>query len=184
MVLNPCLVTTDEELLQIMQLQQQNLKQHFTEEEKNEQGFLTIHHSLEVLQQMNALAPSVIIKDNDKVVAFALTETKECRSLVPSLEPMFAIIEQCSWKGKPINDYRYYTMGQICVAKEYRGQGLFEQLYLHHKKIYQSQFELFITEISTSNYRSQRAHEKVGFKSIHTHKDQLDEWMLVVWDWS
>ncbi len=74
-------------------------------------------------------------------------------------------------------------MGQICIAKVYRGQGLFEQLYNYHKEIYQPQFDLFVTEISTRNHRSLRAHEKVGFKTIHTHRDNLDEWRVVAWDW-
>jgi len=28
----------------------------------------------------------------------------------------------------------YYVMGQICVAKEFRGQGVFKQLYTAHRK--------------------------------------------------
>jgi RimJ/RimL family protein N-acetyltransferase len=75
-------------------------------------------------------------------------------------------------------------MGQVCIAKPYRGRGLFKALFQHHKKIYQSQFDLFITEIATRNRRSMRAHEKVGFKVIHIHRDEMDEWNVVAWDWS
>jgi RimJ/RimL family protein N-acetyltransferase len=74
-------------------------------------------------------------------------------------------------------------MGQICVAKEYRGKDFVNELYEHHKKNYQSQFDLFITEISTRNHRSLRAHEKIGFETIHIHQDHLDEWAIVGWDW-
>ena len=38
---------------------------------------------------MHDLAPAVIIKDNDQVVAYALTMLRECRQLIPDLEPMF-----------------------------------------------------------------------------------------------
>lgn len=183
-MITPCLVSTTNELLQIIALQQKNLIRSVDLPERKEQGFLTIEHSLATLEKMHALAPSVIIKDNDKVVAYALTELVECRSFVPGLEPMFAVIETLHWKGKPVPDYSYYTMGQICVAKEYRGQGLFEKLYHYHKEIYQSRFDLFITEISTSNHRSLRAHEKLGFKTVQVHKDHLDEWALVIWDWA
>jgi GNAT superfamily N-acetyltransferase len=133
---------------------------------------------------MHDLAPTVIIKDGDKVVAYALTMLIECRQLMPDLEPMFALLDTLSWKNKPLNDHRFYVMGQICIAKACRGQGLFEQLYEHHKKIFQPRFDLFITEISTRNHRSLRAHEKVGFKPIHTHRDKLDEWRIVAWDGS
>ncbi|MGI8582907.1 MAG: hypothetical protein ACR2KX_11945 [Chitinophagaceae bacterium] len=36
--------------------------------------------------------------------------------------------------------------------------------------------------IKTKNYRSQKAHEKVGFITIHTYNDALDEWNVVAWD--
>lgn len=183
-MIQACLVSNNNELLQIIALQQKNLIRSLTDAERKEQGFLTIEHDPDTLKKMHALAPSVIIKDEDTVVAYALTELKECRTFVPGLEPMFAVIESLHWNGKPLSHYSYYTMGQICIAKEYRGQGLFEKLYLYHKEIYQSRFNLFITEISTSNHRSLRAHEKLGFRTVQVHKDHLDEWALVVWDWN
>jgi RimJ/RimL family protein N-acetyltransferase len=96
---------------------------------------------------------------------------------------MFSLLDNLSWNHKPLHEYSFYVMGQVCIAKEYRGQGLFDELYTHHKKIYQPKFDLFITEIATRNHRSIRAHERVGFKTIHTHRDELDEWAVVGWDW-
>ena len=178
------LVSTTDELQQILQLQQQNLRQHVDEAQMKSQGFVTLQHDLKILQQMHGLAPSVIIKDHEQVVAYALTMLRECRQLIPDLESMFASLDQLYWNNKPLNDYRFYVMGQVCVAGSYRGQGLFDELFSHHKKIYQSQFDLFITEIATRNTRSVRAHERVGFKTIHTHRDELDEWIVVGWDWA
>ena len=155
------LISTTDELEQILQLQKQNLRHHVDEAEMKSQGFVTIQHDLNVLRQMHDLAPAVIIKDNDQVVAYALTMLRECRQLIPDLEPMFALLDQ-----------------------QYRGKGLFDELFLHHKKIYQSRFDLFITEIATRNARSIRAHERVGFKTIHVHRDELDEWAVVGWDWN
>jgi predicted GNAT family N-acyltransferase len=182
-MLKPALVTSINELQQILTLQQQNLKQNISERDKKEQGFVTLKHTLPILEEMHRLAPSVIIKDDDKVVAYALTELRECRQLMPDLEPMFFLLDSLNWNNQPLTSYRFYVMGQVCIAKAYRGQGLFEQLYEHHKKIYQSQFDLFVTEISALNHRSMRAHDKVGFKTIHTHEHNLDEWVVVAWDW-
>jgi len=177
------MVNNSDELQQILKLQEENLLNNIDNAEMQSQGFVTLHHSLAILKQMHSLAPSAIIKDSEKVIAYALTMLRECRQLMPDLEPMFALLDKLSWNNKPLNDYRFYVMGQICIAKDYRGQGLFEKLYQHHKKIYQARFDLFITEISNRNPRSQRAHEKAGFKKIHTHHDKLDEWVVVCWDW-
>ena len=178
------LASTTEELQQILQLQQENLPENIDDTEMQSQGFVTLQHDLSTLQQMHHLSPSVIIKDDKRVVAYALTMLQECRQLIPDLEPMFALFDKLNWENKPLRSFHFYVMGQVCIAKRYRGQGLFEQLYEHHKKMYQSQFELFVTEISTRNLRSLRAHRKIGFKTIHTHRDSLDEWAVVAWDWS
>ena len=177
------MVNNSDELQQILKLQEENLLNNIDNAEMQSQGFVTLHHSLAILKQMHSLAPSAIFKDSEKVIAYALTMLRECRQLMPDLEPMFALLDKLSWNNKPLNDYRFYVMGQICIAKDYRGQGLFEKLYQHHKKIHEARFDLFITEISNRNPRSLRAHEKAGFKKIHTHHDKLDEWVVVCWDW-
>ena len=182
-MLHPTLTSATEELQQILALQGENLLQHIDEKEIQSQGFVTLRHDLNILQQMHSLAPTVIVKDGDKVVGYALTMLPECRQLVPDLEPLFSRLDKLSWNGQPVTAHSFYVMGQVCIAKQYRGQGLFDELYSHHKRIFQAKFDLFITEIATRNHRSIRAHERVGFKAIHTHRDELDEWVVVGWDW-
>jgi GNAT superfamily N-acetyltransferase len=176
-------VSSDKELEQILQLQQKNLKQFVSQEEKESQGFLTMQFNLPMLQQLQTIAPSVIIKYEDTVVAYAMTVTLEGRQAYPDLEPMFVNFGKLQWQGKPLYDYRFYVMGQICVAKEHRAKGLFDRLYQHHKEVYSPRYDFIITEISSSNYRSLQAHKRVGFETIHIYEDNIDNWNVVVWDW-
>ena len=74
-------------------------------------------------------------------------------------------------------------MGQICVAREYRGLGLVKQLYQQHRACYGNQYDFLLTEVATRNQRSLRAHEKLGFHAIHTYHDAMDEWQVIIWDW-
>ena len=174
---------TDQELEQILQLQRQNLKQNISQEEKDAQGFLTMQFNLPMLQQLHAIAPSVIIKHHEEVVAYAMTVTLEGRQAYPDLEPMFVNFEKLQWQGKPLYDFRFYVMGQICVSKAHRGKGLVPLLYQHHKTVYSPYYDFIITEISTSNYRSLQAHRRIGFETIQTYTDSMDTWNVVVWDW-
>ncbi len=180
----PSLVSQEKELVQILELQKKNLAKHISEDEIRNDGFVTLSHDPETLQKMHRLAPSVIIKNADTVIAYALTMLKECRQLIPDLEPMFALFDTLYWNNKPLNDYRFYVMGQICIDKAYRGLGLVEKLYSFHKQQYASSFDLMVTEIATRNKRSMRAHEKTGFNTIHVYRDHLDEWAVVAWNWS
>lgn len=179
----PSLVHTDDELEQIIQLQQDNLLTVISGAEQQEQGFVTLQHDLSLLKKMHALAPSVIAKDGEKLAGYALTMVPACRGLVPALEPMYSLLDSITWEGKPLNSIPYYVMGQVCVAKKYRGQGVFQLLYNFHRQKYSNEYAALVTEIATRNHRSWRAHEKVGFRIIHTYRDQLDEWAVVLWDW-
>jgi GNAT superfamily N-acetyltransferase len=182
-MLNPTTVTSKEELQQILDLQHTNLVGKLSTEEWQDQGFLTVEHTMEMLEAMHNMAPSIIVKDKERVVAYALTMLRECREVIPALVPMFEKLDELQWNGKPMNEYRFYTMGQICIDKAYRGQGLFDLLYKAHKNTFSATYDLLATEIATRNKRSLRAHERVGFKTINVYRDTLDEWAVVVWDW-
>lgn len=176
-------VTTQNELQQILTLQKKYLSGTNSSEEEKEHGFVTVHHTLQKLEQMHALAPSIIVKEGDVVIAYALVMLTETVNLIPELQPMFQLFNQLTYKNKPINKYRYYIMGQICIIKAFRGHGIFEMLYKKHKELMQPNYNFVVTEIATRNTRSIRAHEKVGFKLLHSFKDEKEEWNVIVWEW-
>jgi RimJ/RimL family protein N-acetyltransferase len=78
---------------------------------------------------------------------------------------------------------RYYIMGQICVARPYRGQGVFDALYRAHRDHLDARYDRCVTEVATRNTRSMRAHARVGFQTLETYRDATDEWALIAWDW-
>ena len=177
-------VTERSELEQILDLQRQNLAPRLSPEVVLSQGFVTAEHDLETLEQMHALAPSIVAKTQDRVVGYALTMVVEARAYVPILAPMFQTFESLDWRGRPLAALPFYVMGQVCVAPAYRGQGVFDALYRGHRTSYGERFELLVTEIATRNARSLRAHERVGFQPLHRYRDSVDEWLIVGWDWT
>lgn len=174
-----CLVTRREELEQILQLQAANLRDHVSPEQASREGFLSVAHTLDVLERMHALAPSVIAKEGDTLAGYALVMPVEARAFVPLLEPMFQLFETLSWRGRPLNDSRYYVMGQICVADAFRGRGVFDALYREHQVRYGTRYDCTVTEVATRNTRSMRAHARVGFEVLKTYRDATDEWAVV-----
>ncbi|MFN8343805.1 MAG: GNAT family N-acetyltransferase [Spirosomataceae bacterium] len=174
---------SDEDLRQIMALQRQNLYKNTPSDYQQDQGFTTVEHSFEALKKMNDALPQIIAKDGEQLVGYALVMPRTFGQLIPELVPMFDIISGLMYQAKPLNEYRYYVMGQICVAQSHRGQGIFDGLYRAHKHQLSERFDLCVTEIAVRNTRSTRAHERVGFQTIHTHQDHIDLWNIVVWDW-
>lgn len=175
---------TEQELLAILDLQKANLGTNLTAEEAMEQGFVTAYHTLVQLNKLNNIEPHVIAKDGDKVAAYVLTMTAESKFDLPILIPMFEMFASISYQNKLITDYNYLVVGQVCVDKDYRGQGIFDEVYHAYKKQYQNKFDFAITDVATKNLRSMKAHNRIGFKEIYRFvaPDGI-EWSMVLWDW-
>lgn len=173
---------SDNDLLQVLAVQESNQPHRITPEQLAKEGFVTVRHTLPLLKAMNDAAPQVIAKEGDKVVGYALVMLQSFQDLVPVLKPMFTTLTTLSYNGRQLIDYRYYVMGQICVAEGYRGKGIFDGMYQKHKELYAGEFDMCITEIALRNPRSLRAHQRVGFKVLHTFTDATDTWDIVLWD--
>ena len=171
------------QLQQIAALSKENLRGALTSEEKQSQGFITLEYDLSLLEKLHTIAPAVIVSYKENVVGYALTAFRESAPVMPAINEMISHLQTLSYQGRSLKDYQYYIMGQVCIAKEHRGKGLFDQLYQHHKASFSSRFEMLVTEVSTSNYRSLKAHKNIGFETINTYRDAMDEWDVVVWNW-
>ena len=161
-----------DEMLQILSLQEMNLKSAVTAIEIAQEGFVTVHHNLDVLTRMNNACPHIIAKDNDLVVGYALSMTEDFKDEISVLRPMFTKLE-----GNNINNY--ITMGQICVAKTHRKQGIFRGLYEAMKKASYPTYDAIITEVDATNIRSLGAHYSVGFEKICTYHSLGQDWELI-----
>jgi ribosomal protein S18 acetylase RimI-like enzyme len=172
---------TIEDFQGILNLQREN---HLSSLDSLEHGFVTVLHKIEDIQKMNGFAPHIIAKDGQKVAAYVLAMTVDSKDDVPVLIPMFEQFDQLDFKGKKVSGYHYLVVGQVCVGKDYRGLGVFDQLYQKYKEVHSKDFDFVITEIATNNVRSLKAHQRVGFQEIQRFTDPIPmEWSIVIWDW-
>ena len=175
---------TDEEIVQILELQKKNLPQNLTNEQITTQGFVTVDHSFDILKKMNTTEQSIIAKNNDSVIGYLLAMTREARNDIPVLIPMFEAFNNVVYNNKKISEYKYIVVGQVCIAKAWRGQGILDDCYTAYKKHFRNKYDFAITEIHIKNKRSINAHYRIGFNSIHIYQDPKgDEWNVVLWDW-
>jgi GNAT superfamily N-acetyltransferase len=178
-------VSTAEEVAEILALQAANLRSALTSATMAAQGFVTVQHEAHVLQRMNEVAPAIIAKAGARVVGYALVMPRSFAAEVPILDPMFAMLDGLSWKGELLaHNPRWFVMGQICIAKDFRGQGIFDRLYETMAEKYAKRFDFTVTEVSALNQRSMKAHARVGFQTVHVYPDPLtgEEWHVVALD--
>jgi hypothetical protein len=178
----------DLDLEQILALQRANLSTSIrSQQEQQEEGFVTLQHDLDLLRDMNAAPfPHIVAKHNNNVVGYALVlEPKSFEARLPLLASMLRRLRTIDVDGRPLTESIYFIMGQICVEKKYRSRhGIFAGLYRTMKERMAAQFHYVVTLVAERNPRSLRAHQKVGFRDVLRYRDETGEdWVVVLWDW-
>jgi GNAT superfamily N-acetyltransferase len=174
--------STEQHFEQILQLQKQNLFSAISEEQQAQQGFVFAEHTLPLLKMMAANLPQAIAVSNGKVVGYNLAMPVSMKNAMPSLVPMFTEFERSTYKGRLLTTYYLIVGGQVCVDKDFRGQGLLRRLYHETRDRLPPGYQLCVTEVSARNSISLKAHQKMGFEVISTYHDGKELWEVVVWD--
>jgi hypothetical protein len=180
------LVRAPRDVDQILALQAVNHRDVVDAATAQSDGFTSVRHEPSVLHAMNRAYPSAIATSGDVLAGYCLMMAQQFRDAVPLLEPMFSLFDRLEWRGASLaTNPRWFVMGQVCVARAFRGQGVFDGVYHTLRDAYSPQFDFVLTEISQRNARSMRAHRRVGFETLHVYRDPAaDEmWEVVVWDW-
>jgi len=164
------------ELYQILELQQINILDSISKEESETEGFVTVKHDFEILNAMNNKCAHTIAKSNGNIIGYALSMVKEFKEEIAILKPMFKEIE-----NSVDSNLSYITMGQICIDKTFRKQGVFRGLYSAMKEHVKHEFDVIITEVDKKNTRSLNAHQAIGFELLKTYKTNNQEWALLSW---
>ena len=172
-----------DELAGILTLQRANIKSNITETEADSQGFVTAQYDVDFLNAMHKESPSIIAKDGDKVVGYALVTTKKTMPNHPLLNDLFIVLEKIEYKGTCLQQVNYVVVGQLCVAKDYRGMGLVQKMYGHFRETFATVFQCCITEVVRNNPISLKAHLKTGFTIINSLSYGEAKWDIVLWDW-
>lgn len=179
-------VRSPQEVDQILALQAENHRDRVDPATAAREGFTSVRHDPAVLHAMNRVYPSAIAKAGEELAGYCLMMPQAFRDQVPILQPMFALLERLAWRGEALaGNPRWFVMGQVCVARAFRGQGVFDGLYHALRHAYADRYDFTVTEISQRNPRSLRAHRRVGFETLHVYPDPAgdEQWEVVVWDW-
>lgn len=169
---------SEEELHQILAIQKRASKANVSLKEQQTEGYITVPHTLILLKTMNDACPHVLAMEGDQVIGYALVMLRDFRKLMPILTPMFHTADRL------LSGRNYLAMGQICIDKPYRGQGVFQGLYAFYKKELSSIYDCLFTEVATSNIRSLKAHQRVGFEILETQTTDGTTWEMINWDWN
>jgi hypothetical protein len=174
----------NEQMDNLLALQQANLKNNIAVVTQQSQGYLSFPYTVAILQRMMRTEPQPTAYAEGQVIGYALATTLTVCQTIDLMLPLLNMFNQLIFNGKPLTDYRYYVMGQVCVRAGYRGIGVFDALYAQHKIWFSNRYDFVVTEIAADNLRSIAAHRRVGFQTLHRYFDAVSQktWEVVIWD--
>jgi GNAT superfamily N-acetyltransferase len=170
--------TSDDDLQQILNLQSKNLSNNISEEESKSEGFVTMQHDLFLLKRMNEPHPHVVARNNEGlIIAYALTMLRSFVEDIPLCAHLCEILDT----HYSDDDNKYSLIGQVCIAKEYRGQGVLRGLYKEmQRQMKQANFKVLATAVDLVNTRSLHAHVKIGFTVLEECHFGGQDWAYVL----
>ena len=178
------LVETAQELIGLKQLQTNNLRRIIGEEEAMKEGFVTSEYSLELLQKMHDVYPSIIVKEGDEVVGYTIVTNKAVYGEHSEIDHLFNTLNSIKYNNTFLKEVPYIMIGQVCVGKSHRGQGWVPNMYEFFKTLHSKNYHYLVTDISQANKRSIRMHQKIGFETIGVIEQVGTGWDIVLWDWN
>ncbi len=158
-------LATSADFAAILALQKLN-HLNFLPENARGDGFLTTFLETPKLENLIAQNGLFIAKSGEELAGYVCSEAwdlsgeRQFHLDVATLFPLFL-------RGREIGAGNSRIYGPVCVAAEFRGQGVLAALVEAVRAGYRADFEFILTFIDTKNARSLAAHErKLGFQIV------------------
>ena len=170
----------DSDLKAIKKLQSLNTMEALSSEDRISEGFVTCIYDTRMLKTMCGAWKHVLAWDAQVLSGYALCMLGSTIESYPILQTMVEQFKVQSWRNRLIIDCDFVVVGQVCVAKGYRKQGVLQAMYAQLQEQFKETFELLITEIDSKNIPSLGAHLRYGFEEIIRYKEQNGRtWVIV-----
>jgi GNAT superfamily N-acetyltransferase len=149
----------ESDIKNILALQEKYLVTNMPESEKH-QGFVTTpftvdHIKFEITQDCLFVAEA-----DGKIVAYVFVGTWDFFSQWKIFALMAENLSNLKFENKALDKTTSFQYGPICIDADYRGQGVFEQLFETMRNTLNKRFPVGVTFINKLNKRSFEAHTK------------------------
>jgi hypothetical protein len=141
----------------IIALQSQNLRWNL-DEFQQQQGFLSVEYREQDLTAINDGLGVYVAVENEKLLAYAMAETNAFAAQVPLIAHMASRFPNLKLDERPLESFRYFIYGPVCIDRNARGRGLLSGLLQAMSSALSAEFDVGIAFISQINVHSYHAH--------------------------
>ncbi len=150
----------------ILKLQDENLVTNLSPEARAD-GFVSTPFTLELMNELKSPNRFLIARDeeSDALAGYVFMGSWAFCARWPAFQVAIARFP-LKWHGHSIEVEQTFQYGPICVAQEFRGQGVLSLLFEGVKAQMRDEFFVGTTWINKANGRSMKAHARLGLESL------------------
>ena len=137
-------------------------------EEDKAHGFVTTPFTRAQLERLIGEEEGITIARSDgRLVAYAMAASWDYWAQWPMFVYMREGLPRLSLAGQALDSDNSYQYGPVCIHRDFRGQGLLEQLFEYSRGHMTRRYRFLVTFINRRNPRSFAAHtRKIGLEVI------------------
>ena len=103
------------DLLQIKVLNEDNLKINLSQQDQLKYGFLTLEYNIELLLKMNNIEKSIVVKNDNEVVGYAIVTNKRVYGLNKLFDDLIDRVKTLTYGHNNLSNVEYALVGQLCI---------------------------------------------------------------------
>ena len=158
-------IAAESDIDAILRLQSLNLSSNLSTEELKG-GFVTTPITKEQIQTIMAQTGLFVAEKEQTVIGYAYAGSWDYFSQWAIFPYMLSRLIKLDFQGERITADNSFQYGPVCIAKSFRGSGVFPQLFTTMRTNMAARYPLGITFINQINQRSLKAHQKLNLTTI------------------
>lgn len=146
-----------EDISELLRIQNDNLRTNLSPGDQTD-GYLSVAFSAQQFMEMHSDIPIVVADRNSRLGGYLCSSTLACVGRIPLLAHMIGLFKETTFRSRPLDAYRSFVYGPVCIERGLRGIGLLNGLFDALMEQLKGRFDVGTLFISSNNPRSLRAH--------------------------
>ena len=146
-----------DDFFDILKLQAANFIGNLTAEDRAE-GFLSAEFTSQQLEEISNDVALLVAIDDGQVLGYLCACSCDYYKQFPLLATMIRSFDTTHYLGKPLNSYKLFIYGPVCIDRSHRGHGLLRGLYEVLVREVSGKYEVGTAFVSKDNPHSLSAH--------------------------
>jgi L-amino acid N-acyltransferase YncA len=148
---------TSEDISAILDVQAANFIDNLDDAERQD-GFLSVELTRKQLDEMANSVGVMVATDGVRLAGYLCASECDFNRQFPLLAGMLQRFASLTYHERPLNSYRLFIYGPVCLDQSYRGRGLLQGLYEALRNEVAGRFEVGVAFVAENNPHSLRAH--------------------------